>query len=340
MPGSNDFSMSPEVRNETVGTSTITTGQPVAKQTSAPTGGTAAVVPQQLSGLQRAYLTADFQSRRLKDKYGADPTRRDIRRNRRYMRSDEGQQAVQQYIDTLVSDPETAELVTNHHALNPKTTAARNAAIDAAYTQTSAATDMPSDFYAKYRRDTKRNRRLYSEYVRDTQRGKATASSIVPTPISLVEKPEGLKGPLALPTEVKPLAEAKPLAELMPNGKYWTDRAKQFNFNSIEDVMKWQRANGLVVDGKFGSKSEAKWYALNGQTPPVRTANQPAPVAKTQVTEATPEVVPETVVEEAPAPAPAPSSEAGSPAYRPSPLSPDRRPGSPRRSQGLTDRIP
>ena len=50
----------------------------------------------------------------------------------------------------------------------------------------------------------------------------------------------------------------------------WLERAKRFGFKSIDDVRKWQQANGLVVDGKFGKNSEAKWRSLQrpqGATP-------------------------------------------------------------------------
>lgn len=43
---------------------------------------------------------------------------------------------------------------------------------------------------------------------------------------------------------------------------YWLNRAKQFGFNSIEDVIAWQKERGLVADGKFGSKSEAEFNRM------------------------------------------------------------------------------
>lgn len=47
---------------------------------------------------------------------------------------------------------------------------------------------------------------------------------------------------------------------------YWQQRASQFGFKTEDELKKWQSANGLVVDGKFGKNSEAKWRALRGST--------------------------------------------------------------------------
>lgn len=43
---------------------------------------------------------------------------------------------------------------------------------------------------------------------------------------------------------------------------YWTNIAKQNGFTDMEAVKKWQAENGLAADGKFGSKSKAKWDEL------------------------------------------------------------------------------
>ncbi len=49
------------------------------------------------------------------------------------------------------------------------------------------------------------------------------------------------------------------------NEKYWLGRAKQFGFNSIDEVKAWQQQNGLTVDGMFGGASENKFNELNQQ---------------------------------------------------------------------------
>lgn len=46
------------------------------------------------------------------------------------------------------------------------------------------------------------------------------------------------------------------------NEKHWLGRAKQFGFNSIDEVKAWQQQNGLVADGMFGGNSEAKMLEL------------------------------------------------------------------------------
>ena len=47
----------------------------------------------------------------------------------------------------------------------------------------------------------------------------------------------------------------------LQNDAYWLSVAQKVNpnFKSLQDVMDWQKANGLVVDGKFGKNSLAKW---------------------------------------------------------------------------------
>ena len=47
----------------------------------------------------------------------------------------------------------------------------------------------------------------------------------------------------------------------LQNDAYWLSVAQKVNpnFKSLQDVMDWQEANGLVVDGKFGKNSLAKW---------------------------------------------------------------------------------
>ena len=52
------------------------------------------------------------------------------------------------------------------------------------------------------------------------------------------------------------------LAPKVFNEKHWLGRAKQFGFNSIDEVKKWQSKNGLTADGMFGGNSEAKMLEL------------------------------------------------------------------------------
>lgn len=40
--------------------------------------------------------------------------------------------------------------------------------------------------------------------------------------------------------------------------------ARRVGLNSVEDIMAWQRANGLEADGLFGAKSQALWNRLHG----------------------------------------------------------------------------
>lgn len=58
----------------------------------------------------------------------------------------------------------------------------------------------------------------------------------------------------------------KPAAPKAFNEKYWLGRAKQFGFNSIDEVKNWQSENGLAVDGMFGNNSEAKMLELQRAT--------------------------------------------------------------------------
>ena len=101
---------------------------------------------------------------------------------------------------------------------------------------------------------------------------------------------------------------------------YWTKVAKDNGFNSMYDVAEWQSKNGLYVDGKFGTNSQAKYRQLNGGTTPASTTTQPV-LKGTRNTEygsitttptstpiSTPEVAPETPTSETPKPAPAPVS--------------------------------
>lgn len=46
------------------------------------------------------------------------------------------------------------------------------------------------------------------------------------------------------------------------NLNYWLNRAKQFGFKDLNAVRAWQKQHGLVVDGKFGNKSEGMWQYL------------------------------------------------------------------------------
>lgn len=50
------------------------------------------------------------------------------------------------------------------------------------------------------------------------------------------------------------------------NESHWLNRAKQFGFNSIDEVKQWQSKQGLQVDGMFGPKSEQAWNQRNQQT--------------------------------------------------------------------------
>jgi hypothetical protein len=53
-----------------------------------------------------------------------------------------------------------------------------------------------------------------------------------------------------------------PVVKTTTSNDYWLQRAKEFGFNSIDEVKAWQQQHGLFVDGKFGNNSAAKWYEL------------------------------------------------------------------------------
>ena len=62
--------------------------------------------------------------------------------------------------------------------------------------------------------------------------------------------------------KIEPIVERKPIAPKAFNEQHWLGRAKQYGFNSIDEVKAWQKQNGLVDDGMFGNKSLAKWNEL------------------------------------------------------------------------------
>lgn len=52
------------------------------------------------------------------------------------------------------------------------------------------------------------------------------------------------------------------------NEQWWLKQANDATggkFKNIQDVIAWQKANGLVADGKFGKNSKAKWEQLNSK---------------------------------------------------------------------------
>ena len=57
------------------------------------------------------------------------------------------------------------------------------------------------------------------------------------------------------------------------NTRYWLSEAQRINpnFKSIDDVIAWQKENGLVADGKFGKNSINKWREQN--TPSAAPSN-------------------------------------------------------------------
>lgn len=84
----------------------------------------------------------------------------------------------------------------------------------------------------------------YQEYLAQPKAEKPT----------LVPKPE-VKQPQAVPQSVSQSVSV----QVSP---YWENVAKTKGFNSAQEVAEWQKANGLVADGKFGPKSQAKWDSL------------------------------------------------------------------------------
>lgn len=52
---------------------------------------------------------------------------------------------------------------------------------------------------------------------------------------------------------------------------YWANIAKQNGFNSIEEVIEFQRQNGLVPDGKIGAKTLGKLKEVRGEVPYANT---------------------------------------------------------------------
>lgn len=84
----------------------------------------------------------------------------------------------------------------------------------------------------------------YQEYLAQPKSEKPT----------LAPKPE-VKQPQAVPQSVSQSVSV----QVSP---YWENVAKTKGFNSAQEVAEWQKANGLVADGKFGPKSQAKWDSL------------------------------------------------------------------------------
>ena len=68
---------------------------------------------------------------------------------------------------------------------------------------------------------------------------------------------------------------SKPVAPTLVSKTDWNARAKEYGFNSMDDVKQWQAANGLAVDGKFGNQSIAKWQALQQKSQPELQQRQP-----------------------------------------------------------------
>lgn len=68
------------------------------------------------------------------------------------------------------------------------------------------------------------------------------------------------------------------------NDAYWLNAAQKVNpnFKSLQDVMDWQKANGLVVDGKFGKNSLAKWNELKIHQDPVNASSSKANMQETK----------------------------------------------------------
>ena len=75
---------------------------------------------------------------------------------------------------------------------------------------------------------------------------------------------------------ISPIVERKPVipAPKAFNDRHWLGIAKQYGFNSIDEVKAWQKQNGLVNDGKFGQASLAKWNELNSAPQPIEKAQK------------------------------------------------------------------
>ena len=69
----------------------------------------------------------------------------------------------------------------------------------------------------------------------------------------------------------------------VPGGTDWDAIAKQNGFADMNAVKEWQAKNGLVVDGKFGSASQAKLNELKGKDPNYSVSGtQPVGTQQTQ----------------------------------------------------------
>ena len=79
----------------------------------------------------------------------------------------------------------------------------------------------------------------------------------------LTNSPQIQKDQQALDNQVQ-LFKQQRAQKKAQNDAYWLNAAQKVNpnFKSLQDVMDWQKANGLVVDGKFGKNSLAKWNEL------------------------------------------------------------------------------
>lgn len=69
-----------------------------------------------------------------------------------------------------------------------------------------------------------------------------------------------------------------------PNFNYWTTRAKQFGFNSMDDVAVWQKGVGLKVDGKMGPTSEKVYW----KTRNVASVNPSIPDSRVKIEDSKP----------------------------------------------------
>lgn len=91
----------------------------------------------------------------------------------------------------------------------------------------------------------------------------------------------------ALRQKVMPMNNGQRMFKSSQNEQYWLNEANKYGkFNNIQEVIDWQKANGLVADGKFGNNSIAKWNQLNPK-PAVTSAAPAAPTAS-----ATPQYIP------------------------------------------------
>ena len=78
MPGSNDYSVAPELRSG---------AQPTPALASKPTP-SIGKLGDPYTNLPKVYTRGNFEETALKEKYGSEPSRRDIRQFKRYLKSD------------------------------------------------------------------------------------------------------------------------------------------------------------------------------------------------------------------------------------------------------------